>query len=636
MRTALLLIATLAIASAFVPESEFAEVATEPIAAAEHPYPKQADLLLQAEREEMFAAATGKVEMSSLLQVGKKGVLQCSTRTRSSNNAGVITPSTPGHYAMTGGGMVNNYRSFNKLSGFEEMYPRGNAFSCDTGFGPGRLKCYSRVCKTNVGGLSCVTRSLRFRGSGVRDAKLPSGFTMTGGGIYNHYRGWNARAGFEESRPNGNHWRGDMGFGWGDYTVYVRGCKAPGAHKLKCVTRHSGVGNYNRVSCPSGYTVTGCVINNHYRHYNHLSGFEASFSASGSQCHCDTGFGTGRNTCYARCCKIDSSNVGHASCVSNAKKGIAEVIHNVKNAQGILNRMDNGSRCASKGQAAVKSAQVNLQRKQAAEKAARKALNKALNARISVSVVFSSGNRNCGAFTNSAEWQRARRNKNRKQNALTKAKQQVRDAQKYLQKMKEKAASDRCKFKARVMKAAQNAVIQARKLTAERKRSIIRELMVICLANAAKLSTAAARNNAGNRCKSQGLPAKYNNQLALHQTKLVKFNFKCDGCMSGRCTCRGISRDKNVYVNELNQCLRRVGAQFYRVQWIEVAYGKTSYLTHICQQMFGSGSRYKGTIGGDRCSSSAYMYPSYCGQGWKGRGCSNGCGNANYAGFRCT
>ena len=73
----------------------------------------------------------------------------------------------------------------------------------------------------------------------MKEVGLPAGYTMTGGGLYNHYRHFNKKAGFEESRPSGNKWRGDMGFGWGDYTVYVRGCKG-----VKCKTVTSGVGNY--------------------------------------------------------------------------------------------------------------------------------------------------------------------------------------------------------------------------------------------------------------------------------------------------------------------------------------------------------------------------------------------------------
>merc|ERR1712185_767121 len=181
-----------------------------------------------------------------------KAVLSCHTRTARSNRAGVIRAGTPGGYVSLGGGMVNNYRSWNKLGMFEESMPEGNHFRCDTGFGPGRLTCYNRACKTNVGGLSCTTRSLRFRGVGVRDVRLPRGFIMTGGGLYNHYRHFNARAGFEESFPWGNAWRGDMGFGWGDFTVYARGCKATKG-KLSCYNAHSsGYANSAFVHCRAG------------------------------------------------------------------------------------------------------------------------------------------------------------------------------------------------------------------------------------------------------------------------------------------------------------------------------------------------------------------------------------------------
>jgi len=234
-----------------------------------------------------------------------KAKLTCITLMTGSNKAGVIRAKTNHGYISLGGGMVNHYRHWNKLAGFEEAMPEGNHFRCDTGFGPGRLSCYNRQCKTNVGALKCITRSTSFKGSGVRDARLPAGYVMTGGGLYNHYRHWNKRAGFEETRPNGNAWRGDMGFGWGHYTVYVRGCKAPKGHKLTCVTRQSGRGNYNRVACPRNYAVTSCGVNNHYRSWNSKSGYESHFPASSTECHCDTAFGAGDNTCYARCCKLN-------------------------------------------------------------------------------------------------------------------------------------------------------------------------------------------------------------------------------------------------------------------------------------------------------------------------------------------
>jgi hypothetical protein len=64
---------------------------------------------------------------------------------------------------------------------------------------------------------------------------------------------------------------------------------------------------------------------------------------------------------------------------------------------------------------------------------------------------------------------------------------------------------------------------------------------------------------------------------------------------------------------------------------VEVAYGRTDYLDNVCHAM--GDSEYSGPVGGDECRSTAAMYPSYCGQGWLGARCFNGCGNDNYLAF---
>jgi membrane protein involved in colicin uptake len=228
----------------------------------------------------------------------------CATRSTQSNNAGVIYIGAHSGYTTTGGGMYNIYRSWNAKSAFEEMMPEGDRFRCDTGFGPGQLICYSQSCKVN-GGLSCGIWSGRFTGSGSKTVNVPSGYTMTGGGLYNHYRSFNQKAGFEESYPHGNGWKGDMGFGWGDYTVYVRGCKVNKAgHSLSCTNAVSGRGNSGTANCPGGYKLTGCGMVNHYRSWDQKAGFEQTHP-HGNGCLCDSGFGYGDMQCYARCCKVN-------------------------------------------------------------------------------------------------------------------------------------------------------------------------------------------------------------------------------------------------------------------------------------------------------------------------------------------
>jgi len=125
-----------------------------------------------------------------------------------------------------------------------------------------------------------------------------------------------------------------MGFGSGDFTVYARGCKAPRGYKLQCVTRAGRSNqNYGTASCPGGFQLTGCGIKNQYRHFDKLSGFEASHP-SGNTCTCDSGFGTGKNTCYARCCKTlvdhkthERAKKHHRIKNERAKKTLAKALY---------------------------------------------------------------------------------------------------------------------------------------------------------------------------------------------------------------------------------------------------------------------------------------------------------------------
>jgi len=234
--------------------------------------------------------------------------LSCRVGGRSSNHAGVIVASPPGGHVMTGGGIINRYNHFNKLAAFEESYPHGGTWRCDTGFGAGRLSCYAIGCSTNVGKLSCHNRAARKNGSGSMYVGAPAGYQVTGCGMYNHYRSWNKHATFENIYPSGNGCRGDMGTGSGHFTVYGTFCKAPSGYNLQCKTvggprtRKSGT---SVVGCPAGYARTGCGIQNHYGGWNHHQAIEQLGAPTvTNKCVCDMGFGWGDFTCFARCCKL--------------------------------------------------------------------------------------------------------------------------------------------------------------------------------------------------------------------------------------------------------------------------------------------------------------------------------------------
>merc|ERR1712205_2731 len=239
--------------------------------------------------------------LGSSRKVWRNVGLSCRTNTAHSNRAGVIRARLTGGYQMVGGGINNHYRHFNKLSAFEESYPEGNNWRCDTGFGPGRLTRYSRMCRMN--GMHCTTRSVHKNGSGIAYAHLPGGYVATGGGVYNHSRHFNKHSAFETSIPHGSRsWRCDMGLGYGRFNCYVRGCRATHNKRLHCITRTSRSGNWHNVQCPGGYSVTGYGQNEQRRQWNHLSGFE-EMRVHGNGCVCDSGFGGGNNRCYARCCR---------------------------------------------------------------------------------------------------------------------------------------------------------------------------------------------------------------------------------------------------------------------------------------------------------------------------------------------
>jgi hypothetical protein len=119
--------------------------------------------------------------------------------------------------------------------------------------------------------------------------------------------------------------------------------------------------------------------------------------------------------------------------------------------------------------------------------------------------------------------------------------------------------------------------------------------------------------------------------------------FVCVGLSVCWCVCVCVSLsvctesvvDGYISVSELNSCLQVLGAAFYAVEYIEVAYGNTDYLDNICVVGFGYGS-YASAVYEDSSAPDGNYYPSSCGNGWLGSACWNGNGNANYLGFTCT
>merc|ERR1712146_335498 len=62
---------------------------------------------------------------------------------------------------------------------------------------------------------------------------------------------------------------------------------------ISCKTVHAGKADYSVATCPKGYLVTGCGVNNVYRHWNARSAFEYIRPES-NRCVCNMGFGAGQ------------------------------------------------------------------------------------------------------------------------------------------------------------------------------------------------------------------------------------------------------------------------------------------------------------------------------------------------------
>jgi hypothetical protein len=85
--------------------------------------------------------------------------------------------------------MSNHCRSkWGKLAGFVAMMPNGSTYSCRTGAGQRSLTCYAIFCNLRGKPLQCITKSIRNKGIGSKLVSLPHGYTMTGGGLYDHHR----------------------------------------------------------------------------------------------------------------------------------------------------------------------------------------------------------------------------------------------------------------------------------------------------------------------------------------------------------------------------------------------------------------------------------------------------------------
>merc|ERR1719258_175233 len=210
-----------------------------------------------------------------------------------------------------------------------------------------------------------------------------------------------------------------------------------------------------------------------------------------------------------------------SACVKAADASINNVFKEVQNAQRSLNRLDNGRRCASRNQHLINRAQHTIRLRQRQLNTANANLRKARRARVRWNFSYESLREgSCSVFFRSGAWQAAKRVVNHRSRVVTQAKANLRAAKNNLTVQIRNAKRARLACKCAVKKNVKKQLIQARKLTGDRQKTLLREMMVKCLVAARTKGKGA--NAAASRCKSLRISAAYSRRLRLFQTKLAR------------------------------------------------------------------------------------------------------------------
>lgn len=220
------------------------------------------------------------------------------------------------------------------------------------------------------------------------------------------------------------------------------------------------------------------------------------------------------------------SGKSNDECIKGGKTAIKEVIKERESAQKVLYKMPNGSHCKFKRSKEVTAARNRVKATQIALNNAKTHLKTNMNKKITVSLTYKTTNSNCGTLFRTTVWKKHRTLIKKLTKIRNNASAKLSSAKNGLTIALRDQRLAQCKCKATVIKNADTALTAAKKLTAGRKKTIRRELLLICLAK-----VQGKKNGYGmSQCKSASLPSKYNSKLALFRTKLIKWNnrFRCN------------------------------------------------------------------------------------------------------------
>merc|ERR1711959_303661 len=216
----------------------------------------------------------------------------------------------------------------------------------------------------------------------------------------------------------------------------------------------------------------------------------------------------------------EDTQARRSACVKAADASINNVFTDVKNSQRMLNRLDNGRNCATRNQHLINRANNNIRNRQRQLKTAHANLRSAKRSRVKWNFSYESLREgSCSVFFRSGAWQAAKRVVNHRNRVLTQAKANLQAAKNNLKVQVKNAKIARNQCRCAVKKNVKKQLAQARKLTGDRQKTILREMMVKCLVASRKKGKGA--NAAAAKCKSLRISAAYSRRLVLRQTKLA-------------------------------------------------------------------------------------------------------------------
>merc|ERR1719426_641204 len=178
----------------------------------------------------------------------------------------------------------------------------------------------------------------------------------------------------------------------------------------------------------------------------------------------------------------EDTQARRSACVKAADASINNVFTDVKDSQRMLDRLDNGRNCATRNQHLINRANNNIRNRQRQVHTAHANLRSARRSRVKWNFSYESLREgSCSVFFRSGAWQAAKRVVNHRSRVVTQSKANLRAAKNNLTVQIRNAKRARLACKCAVKKNVKKQLIQARKLTGDRQKTLLREMMVKCL-----------------------------------------------------------------------------------------------------------------------------------------------------------